>query len=621
MQIAIAILVANANQGISYIKRLVKNFKARVLSYPNSIFEAEPCLVATLTELNDIELLKKASLIITPNAYNEGVLYDVVPNTTLGDMNAVRATTATRVNSSGLIEVVPRNLLTYSNDFTNADWVKLNCSITANNTISPDGNLNASKLTSNNTGNFLYNAVSATDGIYTFSCFVKKLDTDTINISVTDFATGSSFGIFNFTTGLFASVVNGGSWTNTTANATNLQNGWFKISLTSQKNAGTVISSRIDSFANGTSVYIYGAQTEQGSTATTYFPTTTRLNIPRIDYTNGSCPSLLVEPQRTNYQTNSNLFTSWTAPSDGVTLTPNTTDTLSPSGNNDSTKMTQTGGNKRIFDVVTLPSGVSTYSLYVKSGTGSVITLLTSNLTFFLTYNLITKTITTYNGTGTITELQNGWFKITATGTQSTLEVVQIRSENNNGETLYIYGAQFEAGVYPTSYIPTVATSVTRNADVISKTGISSLIGQTEGTLFVDIDLTHSNTTGGVQYLMQIYKDTSSRIILFRNSFGNLSFYFLQTGIVFNYESVVNSNSRHKIAFAYKSGNSAFYIDGIQIALNIDTFSLFSSLSELHLAMNYDGGTQQEIGDYAYNSAQLYKTRLSNTELASLTSL
>ena len=77
-----------------------------------------------------MSLLDKASLVVTPNAYKESKLYSVIPNTTLGDMDVVRATTATRINSAGLVEVVPRNLFVHSNDFTNANWTKENSSIT-----------------------------------------------------------------------------------------------------------------------------------------------------------------------------------------------------------------------------------------------------------------------------------------------------------------------------------------------------------------------------------------------------------------------------------------------------------------------------------------------------------
>ena len=76
-----------------------------------------------------MSLLDKASLIVTPNAYKENKLYSVVPSSGAGDMDVVRATTATRVNSAGLIEVVPRNLLTYSEQFDNAAWSKINFNI------------------------------------------------------------------------------------------------------------------------------------------------------------------------------------------------------------------------------------------------------------------------------------------------------------------------------------------------------------------------------------------------------------------------------------------------------------------------------------------------------------
>ena len=58
-----------------------------------------------------MSLLDSASLIVTPNAYKEGKLYSVIPSDGSGDMSVVRATTATRVNSAGLVELVPYNLL------------------------------------------------------------------------------------------------------------------------------------------------------------------------------------------------------------------------------------------------------------------------------------------------------------------------------------------------------------------------------------------------------------------------------------------------------------------------------------------------------------------------------
>jgi len=174
-----------------------------------------------------------------------------------------------------LLEPQRTNILKYSNTFSNSAWVKLNCSVASNLIISPDGTQNSTTLTSSTTNNFLYNALETANGLYTLSCFVKYLDTDTVNLSMTDFATGDVIAKFNFSTGLFNTPIVSGSFTNTATNVITLDNGWFKISLTSQKNAGTILSSRIDGLAVGKSVYVYAAQTELGSYPTSYIPTTT----------------------------------------------------------------------------------------------------------------------------------------------------------------------------------------------------------------------------------------------------------------------------------------------------------------------------------------------------------
>jgi len=108
MQISVAIYVG-INRAKGYIEKLIKSFIARVSSL-GGIFEAKACLTTALRELNTIGLLSKASLVITPNAYGVGVIYDVVPNTTLGDLTVERATTGSRVNSAQLIQTEDINV-------------------------------------------------------------------------------------------------------------------------------------------------------------------------------------------------------------------------------------------------------------------------------------------------------------------------------------------------------------------------------------------------------------------------------------------------------------------------------------------------------------------------------
>jgi hypothetical protein len=94
-----------------------------------------------------MSLLNEASFLVTPNGYKEDKLYAAIPTNGDGDMTFTRAGTATRVNEAGLIELVPYNLLSRSEEFDNAVWIKgSGVSVTANTTIAPDGTLTADTL-------------------------------------------------------------------------------------------------------------------------------------------------------------------------------------------------------------------------------------------------------------------------------------------------------------------------------------------------------------------------------------------------------------------------------------------------------------------------------------------
>ena len=623
MQISISILVANANQGISYVKRLVKNFKARVLSYPNSIFEAEPCLVATLTELNDIELLRQSSLVITPNAYNEGVLYDVIPNTPLGDMNVVRATTATRVNSAGLIEVVPRNLLTYSNDFSNANWTKTASTVTAGQT-GYDGTSNAWLLASTATPSafLLQSATVNQDSV--FSVYLKR---GTLNWAMF-LTSGTVTANFDLLNGVVGSV------SNSVATIESVGNGWFRCSMKSSVNGTNV---RIYP-ANGDNtrtitgnILIQNSQLEDSATATEYFPTTTRLNIPRIDYTNGSCPSLLVEPQRTNLFLRSEEFndTSWVKINANVTAN----DTISPSGILNADKLIATAVSGIHVALQTATGSISgttfTTSVFVKASGLSRITLLNNQGGGgIVDYNLTTSTFTLVSGvSASIQNYGNGWYRCIMTFIPNTTGLfnLQVRLADSSGNTTFtgngvdgvsLWGFQVEQGTYPTSYIPTVASSVTRNADVISKTGISSLIGQTEGTVFVDINVDLSYTQTDMRFI-NISDGTSTNWWFIGTNVSNqIRFYYKTGATTYVSQLITLTSGRHKLAFAYKSNDYVAYVDGTQV--HSLTSLIVGATSQIDLGNNFGGSG---VSKQFINSAQLYKTRLTNAEIASLTSL
>jgi len=617
MQISIAILVGNANQGISYVKRLVKNFKARVLSYPNSIFEAEPCLVATLTNLNNIELLRKSSLVITPNAYTEGILYDVIPNTTLGDMDVVRATTATRVNSAGLIEVVPRNLFTYSNTFTNAAWGKLNATVTANAIVSPDGTTNASKLVAiNPTGNNWINQTTTNNaGTTTFTVYAKQGEYNGVLLYNNTINSGR---LFNLNTGALGSVVGVAP---IDSRIESVGNGWYRVILITNSTASNefrVYIANNDAFGNlgnGTSgIFVYGAQLENFGSATEYFPTTTRLNIPRIDYTNGSCPSLLVEPQRTNLITYSQNLSdaSYSSGADlGGSVTRTVNYGISPDGTQNATRLQIVRGATyaEFFKRVSTTAG-STYTLsfYAKSLSG--------------TPNLYTAYNGTYQNPITFT---NQWVRYTYTfvasaAAQNGFNLITFNGLAGTSLTadLLVWGVQLELGAYPTSYIPTVASSVTRNADVISKTGISSLIGQTEGTIFLDFELLPNNINSS--YLFALNDGTNTNMIR--------SEIYILSPTVSQFRTGINTlgvgqgdffttitQLKNKMAISYSLNNVKIFINGALVAT--DTSATIPTMN----TFNIGNRTLDNIIGSSYKQAILFKTQLSNAECIALTTL
>jgi hypothetical protein len=562
-----------------------------------------------------MSLLDTASLIVTPNGYKEGKLYSVIPSDGSGDLSVVRATTATRVNSAGLVELVPYNLLTYSQDFSNAAWSTSQATLTSGQS-GYDGNTNAYKLQATGTNCYVF------QGSYDFSRN-QSIYAKAGNYSQLSFIVGGySIGVrFNLTTGTIADNTNTSYFTPTIES---VGNGWYRCSVAISSTAptyGFLFAPNYVAGGNSTSgdyIFVQDAQLVEGSTAKDYQKTETRLNIPRLDYSNGTCPSLLVEPQRTNLLTYSSSFdnAAWNKET-GNSITSNTT--ISPSGIQDADTLTATNGNGMNCYQVTpsVLTGTHTYSAYVKSNG--------TNLIDFYVFavgvgfgsrgqiNFSAETFTVTLGTGTIENAGNGWYRITLTNTYAAILSCGFLTDSTTGtRSVFVWGAQLEAGNYSTSYIPTTSASVTRNADVISKTGISSLIGQTEGTLFVDtyIDNIEAKTLNVLSYL----KGTSVDKYIGISNTGGVS-YVDYPAITISSPSFGLTNGRHKFAIAYKTNDFAFYIDGVQVGTA--SSGVPSACSEFGYHY-YASGYDLPLG---VNSTALWKTRLTNTQLAQLTTI
>ena len=161
-----------------------------------------------------------------------------------------------------------------------------------------------------------------------------------------------------------------------------------------------------------------------------------------------------------------------------------------------------------------------------------------------------------------------------------------------------------------------MGTSVTRVADAASKTGISSLIGQTEGTIFFEGLLDHEGANNYV--FIELIKDVdeNNSIVLFLSHLnGNINVFSAGLGGVRTIKTGDNSNVNLKIAFAYKQNDFVCYINGVQ-EFTRTSGSVPSSMNSIYIGQNRIGG---EKGFGESKQTILFKTRLTNAQLAELT--
>jgi hypothetical protein len=339
------------------------------------------------------------------------------------------------------------------------------------------------------------------------------------------------------------------------------------------------------------------------------------VNVPRIDYTNGSCPSILVEPQRTNINLYSEDLTNAFYGKTNCTISSNSV--ISPDGTqNADTATFASGGQFNYFYTFSGNTNV-TFSFFIKKGNYTSINVLEQ---FYfgssITFNLDTKTAS--GGTAKVEDYGNGWLRcswVQPYGPAQTIISWRFAEATGAAGFAYFYGFQAEAGSYATSYIPTTSASVTRNADVISKTGISSLIGQTEGTIFFDGKINALPVDGS---LFGIQKNASNFVIRFGSQGTNIYAQSYNGSANLFFETTPYTlGSRVKAAFAYKAGSYAFYINGVQIATGSNATAIPACDATM---FNSLWGNFTDALSF-YSASGLWKTRLTNAELIELTTL
>ena len=572
------------------------------------------------------DLLNQASLVLIPSGYKEDVVYSAIPTNGNGDLSFTRASNGTRVNSAGLVEVVPWNLLQQSETF-NTTWGASNTVVTANQTTAPNGTTTADLIVDNasNTSHSLTQGVTNLSvGLdYYYFIYVKNNNHTWVALRHDN---GGTFNFFNIATGV--------KGTNAQANSTieNVGNGWYKLTVpftvaSSSSGPEFYLASADGTYSyagTGTGVYIWGAS--YTLSAKPYFPTTDRLNVPRLTYQNGGggCPSLLLEKQSTNLCLYSEQFdnASWAKINANGGSAPIVTANygISPDGTQNAERIqlartTTNGSYSYVYQSLSVVSStVYTWSVWLKSLSGTpTITIAYSG--------------SSYNNTVTLTtEWARYDLQITTVGNNvdaNFLLYEQVPATSLSADFL-AWGFQVEQSLYETSYIPTTSSSATRVADACFKTGISSLIGQSEGSIFLDFVVNgQSNAGNAINIYNNDYTATTTSTIAITYDQGTISCFAFRGNGTYDNISVTGSGysigQRLKVAYRYKSGDFALYVNGVQKDTDTSTLTFNGTKLEIYLnALNVYYAYPDAV---QYNEFVQFPTALTNAELQAISTI
>jgi hypothetical protein len=548
-----------------------------------------------------------------PSGYKNAKVYSAVPTDGSGDLSFTRASNATRVASNGLIEKVRTNLLTYSNTFTDATWVKTSATITANDAVSPDGTTNASKYEGTNATNAATKTTTLANGLYTFSIFVKRIATDNFRMNFSDGSTGEIRYVFNLSNQTSTTTKSGGTISDFSTTYVAYPNGWYRLSIAARTNAGTTIISYFEADNEVGSFYVYGAQLEQGDVMTDYIATTTAAvsvgpvsGLPRLDYLNSSCPRLLLEPQRTNLVTFSEQIDNAAWTKSETTISANAA--TSPDGYTNADKLIASTNNaahetKQSFTGL---SGSYTISCFLKADGYNYAFIRSQVNTGADRYGVIidlTNGTTYANATGSptgtsssVTSYGNGWYRLSVTATTNNSLGITIGPSSgttfggvslpatfagNGTNGVLVYGCMAEAGSYPSSYLPTLSTSVTRVADIasVSYTGLTT----TSGSLFFDLKegFAGQNINSGVASLgLRLSSTGTNDSVGVRDAtLGTFQGVIRIGGSSTNLGNVFSGSAATKVCFVWTASTIKMFKDGALFAsASISTPAVFNTL-------------------------------------------
>ena len=468
--------------------------------------------------------LEAASLVMVPSGYEDGSLASVKPTDGTGDFTFSRGSdiSATRVNEDGYIEKGYENLLLQSNSFLTT-WLQTDLTATSGES-GYDGSSDAWLLSKSAANGRLRQYVTDT-GVQTLSAYFKAGTNNWMRITY-----GGATTYFDLANGVL------GSDNSINATITSVGSGWYRCTFTANVTSAQyaqfyVADSNGDTSATSGSIYIQDAMLNQGMVSYPYVETTTAPvaggileDMPRLDYTDSSCPSLKLEPQRTNLiEYSEYLGSNWTF----IRTNYESNTATSPEGLTNAAKVfANTSSGNHYFEKVGFTgftSGDYTYSFFAKSAGSDFVQIATSTGfdSRYQNFNLTTgeKASGDTDSSGYDTSItpigDDGWYRLTITANAPSTSVrfliIPILTDaarnpvftGDGVNGFYFYGAQLEQdATYPTSYIPTYGTSQTRLAEDLELPTLSSVFDSTGSfTLFFEIERLSSSVQQQILYI------------------------------------------------------------------------------------------------------------------------
>jgi hypothetical protein len=303
--------------------------------------------------------------------------------------------------------------------------------------------------------------------------------------------------------------------------------------------------------------------------------------VPATDFAGGVLRGTTVEPSAVNLALRSEEFDNayWTPLE--LTVTPNTT--VAPNGETTADTLTESANNAARA-ISSSSSGISftsgtvyTFSVFAKFNGRFCRLALPSGQFGVISANFDLQNGIAFNVSGTgarIVDFGNGWYRcsITSTATSSGSGVLTITMATTSGGTgiyqgdgtsgIFIWGAQLETVSVATSYIKTEGSTQTRNADVITKTGLGSVLPQTEGWVYAEVDV---RANKGSVRVLQISDGTTNNRVQLAFNVNNFTPAVVAGGLAQAAFSAPFTPGINRCLIVFRNNYAESYLNGVSI--------------------------------------------------------